>query len=260
MSMAVDINSDLHSLLGRIKALSAKLKAAPAEYECPICKDKEYIMKTDANGNTVAYPCKCRAGKIIRRMLRKTGMSYDNYSRMTLDKFPTDTAEAVQMKELAVKFIEEHKPGESIIFTGTPGTMKTTICIAICLELAKKYNEPHTYFSYRTEIQRLKGLMYDKPDEYGEAVRRFTNCQNLYIDDMFKGAADDKNGIQRQDIQIMFEIINARYLNKRTTLFSTETPVRDIISKVDEALGSRIYEMCRDYGFNCTGKNRRLKK
>ena len=258
-----DLNCDLHKLLAKIQAKARAFEPqmqAQQRYECPLCKDKEFVMQVDADGNIVAVPCKCRAKKAIRRMLRRTGMSYSNYAAMSLEKFPADTPETMKMKALAVDFIEHHKTGEGIIYTGTPGTMKTTICIAICLELAHRYNEPHTYFSYRTEIQRLKGLMYNQPDTYSAAIRKFADAENLYIDDLFKAATDDKNGVQRQDVQIMFEIVNARYLNKKTTLFSTEMPVREIIANVDEALGSRIYEMCRRYGMTCTGANRRLSK
>ena len=44
----------------------------------------------------------------------------------------------------------------------------------------------------------------------------------------------------------MFEIINYRYLNFMPVIVSSEFPIEKILD-FDEGIGSRIYEMCRDY-------------
>ena len=63
--------------------------------------------------------------------------------------------------------------------------------------------------------------------------------------------------VEREDLQVIFDIINARYLNHLTTIFSSEYKVLDIIA-VDEALGSRIYEMVSPYGIFVQGENQRM--
>ena len=93
-------------------------------------------------------------------------------------------------------------------------------------------------------------------EAYQELMYKWTNCPILYIDDFLKFATN-KDGIQTQDLQIMFDIINSRYINKKITIFSSELTVKEI-SNVDEALGSRIYAMIEPYGLKCDGKNRRL--
>ena len=62
------------------------------------------------------------------------------------------------------------------------------------------------------------------------------------------------------DINIMFEIINHRYLNKLPIIVSTEYLVEQMLS-YDEAIGSRIYEMSKDFIVEIKGKenNYRLK-
>ena len=86
-------------------------------------------------------------------------------------------------------------------------------------------------------------------------------CQNLFIDDLFKLAGKVQNGhlvdVDREELRIIFDIINARYLNHLTTIFSSEYSVNDI-TVVDEALGSRIFEMVSPYGLLISGKNQRL--
>ncbi|MBQ3423200.1 MAG: DNA replication protein, partial [Romboutsia sp.] len=80
------------------------------------------------------------------------------------------------------------------------------------------------------------------------------NARVLLIDDLFKGS------VTPSDINIMFEIINYRYLNKKPMIISTEKYLDDLLS-IDEALGSRIIEMCGTHNLELRGRhlNYRLK-
>ena len=69
----------------------------------------------------------------------------------------------------------------------------------------------------------------------------------LLIDDLFKGS------ITGSDINIMFEIINYRYLNGLPLIVSCEKSIEEIIN-IDEAIGSRLYEMSCDYAISLSGK------
>lgn len=46
------------------------------------------------------------------------------------------------------------------------------------------------------------------------------------------------------DVNIMFEIINYRYLNNKPIILSSEL-IQDRLLDFDEAVGSRIIEMCK---------------
>lgn len=50
--------------------------------------------------------------------------------------------------------------------------------------------------------------------------------------------------VTEADINIMFEIINYRYLNGKPIIISSELFQEDLL-KFDEAIGSRIIEMCK---------------
>ena len=75
---------------------------------------------------------------------------------------------------------------------------------------------------------------------YKKFISKFQNCDILLIDDLFKGKVNDS------DVNIMFEIINYRYINNLPMIINSEFLI-DRLLYFDEALGSRIYEMCRDY-------------
>ena len=66
------------------------------------------------------------------------------------------------------------------------------------------------------------------------------------IDDLFKG------NITLSDINIMFDIVNYRYFNNLPMIISTEKGGEDLI-KIDEAIGSRILEMAKDYNMELKG-------
>ncbi len=86
---------------------------------------------------------------------------------------------------------------------------------------------------------------------------RWIDAEALLIDDLFKFSVSKDGSIQQQDLQIMFDIINNRYLNRRITIFSSEYTVAEI-KDVDAALGSRIFSMIHPYGMKCEGANRRF--
>ena len=65
--------------------------------------------------------------------------------------------------------------------------------------------------------------------------------------------------MDRNELQVVFDLVNARYLNHVTTIFSSEYSLQDI-TNVDEAIGSRIYEMTYPYIIQVNGENQRLRR
>ena len=55
-----------------------------------------------------------------------------------------------------------------------------------------------------------------------------------------------KGSISKSDINIMFELINHRYFNKLPVIVSTELSIENLVN-IDEALGSRLIEMSKDF-------------
>ena len=64
----------------------------------------------------------------------------------------------------------------------------------------------------------------------------------LFIDDMWKGRKEPTPF----QIEQMFAVINDRYMEKRPVLISSEKDI-DQMCDFDEAIGSRINEMCKDF-------------
>ena len=127
---------------------------------------------------------------------------------------------------------------------GSVGGGKTHLSLAIANELMKD-GIGVVYMGYRESIIKLKQNVMDE-ENYERLMKRYKNCKVLMIDDLFKGS------ITPSDINIIFEIINHRYFNNLPMIISTERG-RDELLKIDEAIGSRILEMCGHYSIELKG-------
>ncbi|MBV7275716.1 ATP-binding protein [Clostridium sp. PL3] len=105
---------------------------------------------------------------------------------------------------------------------------------------------PVVYMSYRDEILKLKQNILDE-EFYVNCLRKYKVSSVLIIDDLFKGKINDA------DINIVFEIINYRYMNNLPIIVSSEFTAERLLF-FDEGVGSRIIEMCKDYMVEILGK------
>ena len=67
------------------------------------------------------------------------------------------------------------------------------------------------------------------------------------IDDLFKGKITDS------DINIIYEIIDYRYFKSLPVIITTEKSIDELL-KIDEAIGSRLYEMSKNHLVNIKGE------
>ena len=143
-----------------------------------------------------------------------------------------------------MKNFDKSCKNKSIIFVGQVGSGKTHLSMAIANSLMKE-GVGVLYMPYRDNIISLKQNMMD--EEY------YRKVMVLLIDDLFKGS------ISGSDVNIIFEIINYRYLNGLPVIVSCEKSIDEIVS-IDEAIGSRLYEMSCGYvvGFNGRRLNYRM--
>lgn len=220
-------------------------------YQCEKCKDTGFI-EIEKDGQTKVMYCQdCKKKRDLELWLSHSGISKNDYDRYKMSAFSEDTKEAEKMADTARRFLND-KAARGIGYFGRSGTGKTHICIAICQEMKKE----HHYWRYRTQIQRIKAVMYKDLDQYEELLKIPKTSPCLYIDDLFKGAWND-GGIANQDLQIMFDIIDARYINGLQTIVSSEYKLNKIAEE-DEAIGSRLYEILNPYIVYVSGKNRRI--
>lgn len=138
---------------------------------------------------------------------------------------------------------------------GQIGAGKTHICTAILRNIGELNNISYTYIKCDEELEKLKQLTYDNPEEYGNVMYRLKNTRLLFIDDFFRKLPTEVDKAK------MFDIINFRYLNNKPCIFSSEKSLPEILN-IDEAIGSRIFEMAKKFNVEIgkdMSKNYRLK-
>lgn len=262
MAMIMDMAAQARQNSGTVAPEPAK--PAKDGIDCQRCGNTGWVAITRDDGTVAMAHCpECWERRQVARRLKKSGVSQKDYERYTMDTFDgTRSDTAKRMKKMAIAYLKEHvKGGPGFGVFGKSGMGKTHICIAVCHGLTVDKHEPHYYFSYRTEMPGLVKAARSYAEDYDESIHKWKTCQNLFIDDLFKLSGKVQKGhlvdVDREELRIIFDIINARYLNHLTTIFSSEYSVNDI-TVVDEALGSRIFEMVNPYGLLISGTNQRL--
>ena len=127
-----------------------------------------------------------------------------------------------------------------------------------------KQGKKCVYFPYRNYIKQLIDKMFNDDRGYQEDIKKFSECDVLYIDDFFK--SENQTPPTPADIKLANEILNYRYNRARIndkcckTIISSERLIGQLI-EYDSAIAGRIVEMSKGYLTEKTGRefNYRLK-
>ncbi|WP_243429061.1 ATP-binding protein [Clostridium pascui] len=216
---------------------------------CPICRGVGFIVKSDARYQDIITPCSCTMKSNIKSKWKLAGLNVDS-SQLNLKNYKIYNAVSRKCKMAALNYLKsfdeiKHKKNNSIAFLGQVGSGKTHLCTAIALNLMDK-GVKGIYMPYRDVITKIKQNMLDG-ECYSLILGKYKTSELIVIDDLFKGK------ITESDINIMFEIINYRYLNTLPMIISSECTMEKLL-ELDEAVGSRILEMCRGNTIEILGK------
>lgn len=245
--------NELDAMLARIKEDHGGRKSQLPEqenYECPKCRDTGWIEVEDEQGRSYMKHCECWALRECRRLLGKSGISAE-FQKKGFKNFDTrNNPQLVNAKNKAIEYLKTFEQCEktrynSIMFCGQVGAGKTHLGIAICSNLMSQ-NVAVYYMAYRNAATKIKQLMTDEV-AYNKELQCYMQARVLYIDDLLKGR------ITESDVNILYEIVNYRYMNNLPLIISTEKSIDDLLD-FDEAIGSRIIEMCRGNIIQLRGK------
>lgn len=210
---------------------------------CKKCGGTTWILYKDENGREYGKPCECREAVIAAGIMRSSGISEGDLKK-GFSEFQTFGEDALsRAKNTAISYFKafndiKDQRVNSILLCGASGRGKTTLGMAIANNLMKS-GTGVMYMPYRDEITTLKQEITDEYN-YTTHMNRLKNASVLFIDDLLKGK------ITESDVNIMYEIINYRYLQRKPLIISTEKTVPELIA-FDEAIGSRLVEMSKDF-------------
>lgn len=235
-------------------------------YKCEICKDVGglFVQVTDDDNTSITFgktyecwrDCECEKLKIAKNIMAGSEITKE-FEAMTFANFITgDTNEiVVEMKTKALNYYKEFPNIEkddknSIALLGQAGVGKTHLLTALSNSFIKKRLKRVLYFPY---VEGFDGLRNDF-DKLQDKLESMKKADILFIDDLFKPVTKtDKFGERVKvpratewELEKMYSVINNRYMNKKPIFISSELSF-DEMFMLDEALGSRIYQMCKNY-------------
>jgi len=212
---------------------------------CEKCKGTTWIFYTDDQGYEIAKECECRERVIALNLLTSSGISEED-SKKGFNGFETFNEPAlINAKNTAVSYFQNFESIEkerinSMLLCGSSGRGKTTLGLAIANNLIN-VGVGVRYMPYRDVVTALKQQIgSDNKYIYNDHIYKLKNARVLFIDDLLKGKVTDS------DVNILYEIINYRYLQRKPFIISTEKAIEQLL-EFDEAIGSRLIEMSKGY-------------
>lgn len=210
---------------------------------CPICHGMGFVPYEKDNCN-FARPCICREPQRAMTMIEQSGIGeefkekgFKNFDDRNMDILKKAKAMGI---DYCKKFPEiKNTSRNSVLYCGQCGAGKTHLSVAIANAIMDTHKTAVVYMPYREWITRLKQRALDESG-FNSTIDRFKQAPVLIVDDLLKG----KNS--ETDVNILFEIVNFRYLKRLPMIVSTEKTVDELL-KFDEGCGSRILEMSRGH-------------
>lgn len=223
---------------------------------CPKCNGTFWVQ-----GENKGYSrCSCFKEERNKRLWQKFGVNLEDIK--TLDEYKVINKTTSVIKSGAVYYTSSHKKikgtrENSFAVLGQSGSGKSHITIAIGERLIREGIEV-VYMPYIEGMRLLKSLAQDY-EAYTNELNRFIKAEVLIIDDLFKDKV--RNGkiigtLTEVDMKHIYPILNYRYVNKLSTIYSSELCISEI-EELDEAIGRRIREACGRYMFNIIGREKR---
>jgi DNA replication protein DnaC len=211
---------------------------------CKTCKDETGFLIRGEDGIDRWRICDvCKDWRKAEKIMSQSRIT-DEFSKKSFDNFDSKDRPLaiVQAYEAAITFRDEFQfirkeRRNSIALLGIPGCGKTHLSMAITNDLIRQ-NVPVIYFPWVEGFNELK----DNLDELETRIGLLQRIDVLFIDDMWKGRKEPTPF----QVEQAFAIINYRYMNKLPILVSSEHDI-DSMCRFDMAIGSRIYEMCKDF-------------
>jgi len=187
--------------------------------------------------------------KMAEDRMRNSGLA-EALDTQTFETFVAETDLQRRIKDLGQRYLADllgwnDNPRKPWLYIGgNPGSGKTHICTAICGELLKR-GIPVRYMQWVDAARELKASVND--DDFGDLIEKYVSVPVLYIDDLLKQKYTESPTFTEADVKIAFSILNARYLQNKATIISSEWDLVNQLLPADEGAFSRVYERCRDY-------------
>lgn len=207
---------------------------------CPKCGGSMWITWVDEQGCDMARRCECFEPTMAKRRIARSGIS-EPFRAKGFKNFDTrGIAQLEKAYTICVDYCKNYQNFKesrhnSILLLGQVGCGKTHLALASANALLDYQKIRVVYMPYREMITRLKQNITDE-DAYNKTIDELKTAPILVIDDLLKGKTTES------DINILFEIVNYRYVCNLPVIVTSEKTTGELLD-FDSAIGSRLVEM-----------------
>lgn len=149
------------------------------------------------------------------------------------------------------KWVDNLQDGEGLVLCGSYGVGKTHLATATAREAMERYGITVWFSTFAGILQELKGT-YGNSKEFNETLQKYRIVDLLVIDDL------GKENLTAWASEMLFTVIDERYRNMKAVIITTNMMPKELGQHIDEAIMSRLAEMCTFV--RVTGDDYRLRR
>jgi DNA replication protein DnaC len=223
------------------------------------------------DGDRFARPCECRKVQAAEQRLRSAKIP-QRYEHCSFESFEFglraggEDEVLLNAQYMATKFVENYPVatgGRGIIFTGDIGVGKTHLAISILRALILDRGARGIFCDYRDLLKQIQNSYNPQvATTEMELLRPVFDAEVLVLDEL--GATKPTEWVS----DTVAHILNTRYLDRRTTIITTNFPNRPpggaqkpsedtLADRIGERIRSRLNEMCQTVEISNVGDFRK---
>ncbi len=218
-------------------------------YDCNNCKDRGFV-----DGSY----CSCLMQKLASKLyyINDSELDIPVLSEISFDIYPEENLTAIRKahKKLS-SFVNDfaEKKGNNYLLYGGIGLGKTYLSRSLARTLINRGNIV-IYLKAPSLFKTLNNLRWNYKTNNSNIRFLLYESDLLIIDDLGKEIKSEAN------ISELFEIINERYITKKSTIINTNMLLTDLKKYYGNAIFSRLSENLTAFKFNGTDLRKRKTK
>ncbi len=225
--------------------------------ECVQCRDVGWCRADVMPGHPdFGVPKRCpvcgpkreaeRVAALTAKLWEHDADAWTHYRDATLDTYPWSVQTLPLRPSLEAWLADDPS---WLLLWGEPRRGKTGLSVALIRQLVERGN-PGLLVTVPRLLERLRAT-YDREsdDSESDVLTTLIETPVLLMDDL---------GVERTSDWVtekLYTIINGRLLGHRRTIITTNLEPLELVEKLGQRIGWRVFEMCRGYSLQVAGPN-----